>query len=136
MRILVACITLILVISDVSLAGNVHVEELIKTTTSWNGVSLPDCTDKETEVTMLKISIGPNTKLPMHFHPVINVAYMLSGELTVISKKGEEKVIRKGDPLVELVNQDHYGVNNGDKPVEILVVYIGEQGKELTVKDL
>jgi quercetin dioxygenase-like cupin family protein len=66
--------------------------------------------------------------------PVINVAYMLRGELTVVSKNGEKKVIKSGDPLVELVNQDHYGINNGEEPVEILVVYFGEVGKPITVK--
>ncbi len=134
MRIFVVCFLVLLLVPQVSCAGEVNVEEIVKTTSSWNGVSLPDCTDNETEVTMLRITIGPNTTLPMHFHPVINIAYMLSGELTVISRKGEEKVIKKGDPLVELVNQDHYGVNRGDKPVEILVVYIGEEGKPITVK--
>ncbi len=134
MRIFAVCLLFLLVIPIVSIAGDVNVEELVKTTNSWNGVSLPDCTDKETEVTMLKITIGPKTRLPMHFHPVINVAYMLSGELTVIAKKGEQKVIKKGDPLVEMVNQYHYGVNNGDEPVEILVVYVGEKGKPITVK--
>jgi quercetin dioxygenase-like cupin family protein len=115
-------------------AQDVAVEQLIKTTDSWNGVSLPDYSDAETEITMLKITIPPHTSLPHHLHPVINVAYMLKGELTVISAKGEKKIIKSGDPLVELVNQEHYGVNNGDDPVEILVVYFGQVGKPITVK--
>ncbi len=135
MRLVVTCIMLLFVIANVSLADTVNVDELIKTTQSWNGISLPDYSDKETEVTVLKIQIAPKTKLPMHFHPVINVAYMLSGELTVISQKGEKKVIKKGDPLVELVNQAHYGINKGDIPVEILVVYIGKQGEPITIKE-
>jgi quercetin dioxygenase-like cupin family protein len=118
-----------------SWADAVKVDQLIKATDSWNGVSLPDYSEKETEVTVLKITIEPNTSLPMHIHPVINVAYMLSGELTVISAQGERKIIRKGDPLIELVNQRHYGVNEGSEPVEILVVYIGEEGQPITVKD-
>ncbi len=32
------------------------------------------------EVTVLKITIETYTRLPMHFHPVINIAYMTAGE--------------------------------------------------------
>lgn len=130
-------ITLLFVLITVSAAyaGDVKVERLVKTTESWNGVSLPDCSETEREVTVLKITIAPGTKLPIHHHPVINVGYMLSGELTVITTKGEEKVIRKGDALVELVGQKHYGVNNSSEPAEIVVVYFGEENQPVTVKD-
>lgn len=134
MKIILSCLVILLLSVHSLLASEVQVEQLAKTTSSWNGVSLPDCASGETEVTMLKITIAPHTRLPNHFHPVINVAYMLSGELTVVSEKGERKTIRKGDPLVELVNQEHYGINNGDEPVQILVVYIGETGKPITIK--
>jgi quercetin dioxygenase-like cupin family protein len=134
MKSILGCLCILLFSIQISAAKDVEVEQLIKTTSSWNGVSLPDFADGETEVTMLKITIAPHTTLPEHFHPVINVAYMLRGELTVVSKKGEKKVIKSGDPLVELVNQDHYGINNGEEPVEILVVYFGEVGKPITVK--
>jgi len=115
-------------------AEGVQVEELIKSTSSWNDVSLPDYSQAETEVTVLKITVDPQTSLPMHFHPVINVAYMLTGELTVISDQGKRKIIKQGEALIELVNQDHYGINEGVEPVEILVVYLGEKGQPITVK--
>lgn len=134
MRAIICCFCILVFAIHTASAQDVEVEQLIKTTNSWNGVSLPDCSDAETEITMLKITIPPHTSLPNHFHPVINVAYMLKGELTVISDKGEKKTIKSGDPLVELVNQEHYGVNNGNEPVEILVVYFGQVGKPITVK--
>ncbi len=134
MRAIIGCFCILIFTMHTASAQNASVEQLIKTTDSWNGVSLPDYTDAETEITMLKITIPPHTSLPRHFHPVINVAYMLKGELTVISDKNEQKKIKSGDPLVELVNQEHYGVNNGDEPVEILVVYFGKVGKPITVK--
>lgn len=125
----------LLVTAGISSAGDVQVEQLAKSTTSWNGVSLPDCSEKETEVTVLKITIAPHTRLPLHYHPVINVAYMLAGKLTVISEDGKKKIITPGESLIELVNEDHYGINEGDVPVEIVVVYIGETGQAITVKE-
>ena len=126
----------LLLSSTAALGEDVIVSKLIQSTHSWNSVSLPDFTEKETEATMLRISIPPHTKLPMHYHPVINVAYMLSGELTVIKEKGESIVLKKGDPLIELVNQNHYGANTTDLPAEILVVYIGQEGEPVTVKSV
>jgi hypothetical protein len=32
-----------------------------------------------------------------------------------------------------MVNQPHYGTNNGNEPAEIVVVYAGEKGKPITV---
>lgn len=127
-------LALIFFCSSLLYAEGVSVENLAKSTTSWNGVSLPDFGDGETEITVLRISVEPHTKLPMHFHPVINIAYMLEGKLSVFAKSGEKKVISAGEPLIELVNQDHYGVNETDEPVRLVVVYLGKQGKPITVK--
>lgn len=135
MKKFVTAVAVLLFFTGAAWAEGVRVEKLIQSTGSWNGVSLPDCSERETEVTVLKITIEPKTSLPMHFHPVINVAYMLSGELTVISEKGEKKVIHQGEPLIELVDQNHYGINEKEEPVEILVVYLGEQGQPITVKE-
>lgn len=134
-KLTVSALNLIFIVcATVTFSQPVKVEQLAKTTRSWNGVSLPDYSDKETEITVLRITIAPHTKLPMHYHPVINVGYMLEGELTVISEQGVEKVIAKGDCLVELVGQNHYGENRSDKPARILVIYVGEENQPITVK--
>ncbi len=117
-----------------AVADGVKVDELTKSTASWNGTSLPDFDTGETEVTVLKITVAPDTRLPVHIHPVINVAYMLSGQLTVVAATGERKTIREGDALIELVGQEHYGVNDSDEPAELVVVYFGKQGQPITVK--
>ncbi len=80
-------------------AEKIKVEEPAKTTCSWNGVSLPDCTEREREVIILKITLAPKAKVPMHIHPIINAGYMLSGEV----------------------------------PVEIIVIYFGEEGQPLSI---
>jgi len=124
------------------LAGNasaneskpVTVEVLAKSTTSWDGSLLPSYPNGKPEVTILKIDIAPGVKLPLHEHPVINAGYLVSGELTVVTRDGDVLQLNVGDTLVEVVNKWHYGINKGDVPAEIVVFYAGVEGKPLTLK--
>lgn len=110
-----------------------QVVTLAKTTKSWNGAKLPEYSEGEAEVTVLKISIPPKTKLAWHKHPEINAGVLLKGELTVINEAKDTLILKAGDPIIELVNTWHYGVNNGNKTVEIIVFYAGIKGKPITI---
>lgn len=111
----------------------IHVEKLIQDTSSWDGSDLPDYPKGEAEITILKITIAPQTALPLHKHPVINAGVLLEGELTVVTPEGLVKQMKAGDSIIELVEQWHFGKNEGDEPAVILVVYAGEKGKPFTV---
>lgn len=50
----------------------VSVQVLAKSTESWDGTDLPDYSDQQTEVTMLKITIAPKSRMDLHKHPVVN----------------------------------------------------------------
>jgi quercetin dioxygenase-like cupin family protein len=113
----------------------VEVEKLAKSTKSWNGDLLPKFPDGQPEVTILKITIQPGVKLPMHAHPVYNAGVLLEGQLTVITKDGKTLNMKAGDPIIEVVNTWHYGVVKGDKPAVIIVFYVGKEGEKLTVKE-
>ena len=115
-------------------ASEIKVEVLTQSTETWTGTSLPDFTEKETEVTILKITISPRTKLPVHKHPVINAGYVLSGEIIVRTEDGKEKHLKAGDTLVEVVDAWHYGRNDTDKPAVIIVFYVGDEGVPLSIK--
>ncbi|WP_028865212.1 cupin domain-containing protein [Psychromonas aquimarina] len=108
--------------------------DLVKSTTSWDGTSLPAYTLTQPEVTIKEIVIAPGEKLPMHQHPAINAGVLLSGTLTVYSG---DKVLnmQAGDSLVELVNTSHYGENTGTEAAKIIVFYISEKGHAVTVID-
>jgi len=135
MKLYCSVIIIIIALASPVWADGVTVEQLAKTTMSWNGRSLPDYSDSETEVTVLRITVEPHTRLPVHFHPVVNVAYMLEGELTVVADDGQKKLIGEGQSLVELVGQDHYGINESDRPARLVVVYFGEKNEPITVKE-
>ncbi len=110
-----------------------QVETLEKTTRTWNGSILPAYPKGQPEVTILRITIAPGTRLPLHEHPVINAGMLLAGELTVSTPRGETKVLKAGDTLVELVDQPHFGENTGRHPAVILVFYAGVKGEPITV---
>ena len=131
-----ACLTLLLSGHSWALdAGTVSVDVLAKSASSWNGATLPSYPTGQPEVTILKISIPPRVQLPLHQHPVINAGVLSQGELTVVTKEGKTLHLKAGDPIVEVVNTWHYGINEGDEPAEIIVFYAGIQGEPLTTNE-
>lgn len=112
----------------------IELQTLVKSVRSWDGAKLPPYPAGQPEVTVLKITIPPGMRLPVHKHPVINAGVMLKGELTVIVEDGSVLKLKAGDSLVELVDKWHRGENRGREPAEILVFYAGVEGKPVTVK--
>ncbi|MGA1621971.1 MAG: cupin domain-containing protein [Synechocystis sp.] len=114
--------------------GEIKVDVLTKTTEMWDGAPLPVYPQGQPEVTMLKITIPPGQQLPVHKHPYMNAGILLRGQLTVtVTETGETRHLKAGDTLVELVDQWHYGKNDGTEPAEIFVVYAGIEGQPVTV---
>lgn len=124
------------------LLGNVQAENegavesvvLVKSGSSWDGKPLPRYARGKPEVTIIKITIPPGGRLPLHKHMVINSGVLIRGELTVVTENNEILHLKAGDPIVEVVNKWHYGRNDGDVPAEIIVVYAGIRGKPITVR--
>ena len=108
-------------------------EKVIQTTTHWNKQEIKPIHIKHPQVTMLRITIPAGEKLEMHKHPILNVGYLTKGELTVRSEKGEVLVLKPGDPIVELVNEWHYGESTGSEDAEIVVTYVGGKKDKLSI---
>lgn len=113
--------------------SGVQVAPLAKSATSWNGTALPAYPAGQPEVTVLRIRIAPGARLPMHKHPVINAAVMLAGELTVTTEAGRSARFRRGEAIVEVVDQWHYGHNDGTEVAELIVFYAGVQAQPIAV---
>ena len=109
-------------------------QTICRSTTSWDGKTLPAYGTGQPEITIKRITIPSGTTLPLHKHPVINAGVLLRGKLTVETDDGKRLVLSAGDPIVELVNHWHRGINWGDEAVEILVFYAGTVGDRLTIK--
>jgi quercetin dioxygenase-like cupin family protein len=113
----------------------VSVEVLAKSTKSWDGTALPSYGSGAPEVTILRIKIPPKVTLPWHKHPIINAGLMLKGELKVVTKEGEILHLKPGDTIIEVVDKWHYGVNEGEEAVEIVVVYAGVVNEPLSISE-
>jgi quercetin dioxygenase-like cupin family protein len=115
--------------------ASISVKELVRTSKSWDGKSLIPYPQGQPEITILRISIPAGARLETHSHPVINAGVLVSGELTVKTMDGKVLRLKAGDPIVEVVNTPHYGINEGTVPAEIVVFYAGIVGQAVTVSE-
>ena len=105
--------------------AKISVTKLISSTNSWDGAVLPAYPRQQPNITLLRITIPPGVRLHTHRHPVINAGVLLSGQLTVVTTHGATLHLVAGDPIIEVVNTLHYGINEGKTPAEIMVFYAG-----------
>lgn len=115
-------------------AGNVESVTLVKSDKSWDGSAMPAYPKEAPEISVLKITIPPHTELPLHKHPIINAGYMVKGSLKVVTDENKTLHLKAGEALVEVVDKWHYGVNEGDEPVEIVVFYAGAKESVYSIK--
>ncbi|WP_299496982.1 cupin domain-containing protein [uncultured Shewanella sp.] len=108
---------------------------LTRTDKSWDGKTLPDYPKGQPEITVLKVVVPPQGEFPVHKHPVITVAVLLKGEITVYLEDGSQKMkLLPGKVDTEVVNTWHYGINEGTTPAEVIVFYAGIKGFPVSIK--
>jgi quercetin dioxygenase-like cupin family protein len=91
--------------------SQVRVEQLLQTTHSWDGAEYTRYVTGRPQITILRISIPPNTALDWHEHPMISAGYVLPGQITLeIKGTRERKTLRAGEALAESVNTIHRGL--------------------------
>lgn len=106
---------------------------LLKTTTSWDGVTLPSYFTDRPVMTLVRYTIPPHTMLKPHFHKLINGGMVVSGELTIVRQDGTlEKTLHAGEAVVEMVNTWHHGENRGDEPIDLVMGYFGNEDTPLS----
>lgn len=114
-------------------SSGVQIETLLKSSKQRNGKLLPKYPTSKPEITVLKITIPPNTVLPPHTHPVINSGVILEGILELTDKDGTKQIFKKDDAFNEVVNIIHTGKVIGESPVVVVVFYAGTKKLPLTV---
>ena len=80
------------------------------------------------------ITLAPGAETGLHRHDAPMVAYILQGTVTVEYDGGVVKAYNAGSALLEAVGTAHNGRNLGAEPVRILVVNMGAEGVENTVR--
>ncbi len=73
-------------------------------------------------------SFPPHAVTDWHTHPVINAGIVISGQLTIVCRDGEEHTFHAGDALCEISNRVHRGENRSDLPADIVVFYASTPG--------
>jgi quercetin dioxygenase-like cupin family protein len=112
----------------------VDAKVLVETTTSWDGSAFPAYPTGQPQVIIKRFSFPPHAVTGWHTHPVINAGLVISGDLTIVCKDGEEHTFHTGDPIVEISNRVHRGENRTDKPVDIVVFYASTPGAALAIQ--
>jgi quercetin dioxygenase-like cupin family protein len=113
----------------------VQVRQILQTTQSWDGVNYQSYPTGQPQLTVLKITIPPNTALHWHHHPVMSVGYVLSGTLMIEKRdSGERIVVHAGQTLAETVQTTHRGFTLNE-PVELIVFYAGQVGLPITITE-
>lgn len=110
----------------------VESETLLDATSSWDGLQYKAYPAGQPELSILKITIPPHTKLNWHTHPMPNAAYVLTGKLTVAKKEnGRKLVVTKGQTIAEMVDALHRG-ETGPEGVTLIVFYAGAKDMPLS----
>lgn len=97
---------------------------------SWNGGTFhyPEGTPK---VTAVKIRLKHGESTAIHCHPVPLFAYILKGHLRVTTGRGESRVFKRGEAMVEVMDTWHQG-KAVKGPVELVAFYAGAEGTEVS----
>jgi quercetin dioxygenase-like cupin family protein len=108
-------------------------EVLVESDHSWNGTTYAQYPSGAPQLTVLKLTIAPNSALPWHTHPFPNTCYVLSGELTVHDKEsGKSMTYHEGQAFAESVDRVHRG-ETGKEPTVLIITYAGIVGKPTSV---
>lgn len=107
---------------------------LMQTSVSWDGepIRYPE---GEAEVTAVHITIPAGEETGRHFHPFPSFAYLIEGSLEVTLENGSTIQLEQGEPLAEVTNTIHSGINPGETPARLIVFYIGNKDDVLTVME-
>lgn len=126
-------------VAQVAVAQQAHVpspsvEDLLTTSNTILGQPLSYPDRGSAHITSEIVTLPPGTQTGWHRHDVPVFGYVLNGQLTVTYKGEGERLYRTGEAFMEAVGTSHNGRNTGTGPMRILVVFIGADGIQNTVK--
>ena len=76
--------------------------------------------------------MDPGGRTPLHQHPIPVYVYVMEGALEVQTEGKPVRSYKAGEAFLESVGRWHQAFNKSDKPVKLLVVFWGEEGKPTT----
>ena len=76
--------------------------------------------------------LDPGGRTALHQHPVPVYVYVMEGTLQVQTEGKGARSYKAGEAYLESVGHWHQAFNKTGKPVKLLVVFMGEEGKPTT----
>lgn len=115
--------------------GKPRAETVLQSDTAWNGTPYTTYPSGRPQLTVLRITISPNSTLPWHSHVVPNAAYVVKGQMTLEDKEtGRTHTIKAGEACCESTGVVHRG-RTGEEAVEVIVTYAGTRAAPLSVPE-
>ncbi len=87
------------------------------------------------KVQSLIVTMKPGEETGPHRHGVPTYGYILEGQVTVDYGTHGKRTYRKGEAFMEAETVTHNGINDGDVPVRILVVFMGADGSQNVIHE-
>lgn len=107
-------------------------EVIVATGQAWDG-SAWDYPPAAPQVTLLRLQVAPNTTLGWHQHPMLNVAYVARGAITVERQHDNlQRHFSAGSAIAEMMSVTHRG-HTGADGAELLIFYAGAPGMPLSI---
>lgn len=126
--ILAGALALALYATPLAAADYQRTEMLFDGSQTVVGETLAYPTTGPAKVTSLIVAMEPGETTGPHRHGAPTYGYILEGQVTVDYGTHGKRTYRKGEAFMEAEGVTHDGVNDGDVPVRILVVFMGAEG--------
>ena len=75
-------------------------------------------------------TMAPGQKTGWHKHGVPTYGYILEGQITVDYGDAGKTTYHAGEGVLEAMDYWHEGINDGDIPARVVVVFMGAEGAE------
>lgn len=125
---------IVVITTHAQYSNEIKIEKLLKTDTTETGQHIDYPNIDNEEVSILKVIIPPGKSTGWHKHLFPVFAYVLKGTLTVQQEGGKKIHIKENASVSESINMYHTGMNEGKEPVVLIVFYMGEKDKPVSVK--
>ena len=84
------------------------------------------------EAVVARVEVAPGAKAGRHTHPGDEISYVLEGDSGVLLVDGQPpRKLKAGESFVIPAGVVHDAMNDGDKPIKLVGVYVVEKGKPL-----
>ncbi len=108
-------------------ADYARVVPLVATTQTIVGEAIAYPRDVPAKVTSAIVTLAPGERTGSHKHGVPTYGYILSGAVTVDYGNHGKRVYEAGTAFMEAMDVWHDGINAGEEPCRILVVFMGSE---------